>query len=57
MTIKELIRKLQTFDENITVLIEIDITNEYTLDHRQCETQLNRICFQHGYCVLYGCDA
>lgn len=50
MTIKELIRHLQCFDESHTVIIEVDAE----CGHLRVESAIEDVQYKGGICVLYG---
>jgi len=52
MTIKELIKHLQEFDESHIVTLEIDTECGYTTTTSSVED----VQFKDGHCILYGCD-
>ena len=50
MTIKELKKMLNTFDEGYIVEMEIDAE----CGHLKCKTSIEDVQFKNGKCVLYG---
>ena len=52
MTIKQLIKHLQTLDENHIVVMEIDTERGYL----KVGSNIEDVQFKNGNCVLIGCD-